>query len=100
MATFSRRERAMASVGLGAAVVYQVYVVGLAVWRAPAFESLYSDLGRPLPPTAHAFFVSCPYWWVVPLVFVRVVRGLRIVDLVRRPCDRRFDLVRALGKGL
>ena len=92
MPPYTVRERVVGTVALSAALLYQVYVVAAAIWKAPVLAQLFAGLGGPLPFITRAFFASRPFWWLVPLAFA-VLSG----DVLRRrdPSLRYFTLVLA-----
>jgi len=73
------RESITASLGLGAAILWQLYVVLLAYRNAPIFRDLFSGLGGQLPLLTRAFFASYRFWILVPVLFAVLSR-----DLLRR----------------
>lgn len=66
---------------LGAAIIWQAYVVTAAFRFAPRFQQLFSSLGAELPPLTQALFATYRFWPVVPvLCAVLAVRAAQKID--------------------
>jgi hypothetical protein len=76
--TSSRREHAVLSGVLGAALVWQAYVVTAAFRFAPRFQQLFLSLGAEIPPLTRALFATYRFWPAVPVLFVLLaIRAVR-----------------------
>ncbi len=80
MPTYTNRERIVALVALCFALIYQIYAVVAAVWKAPVFAQLFAGLGGPLPFITRAFFLTRLFWWLIPIAFAALS-----FDVLRRP---------------
>jgi hypothetical protein len=89
------RESVAASLGLGAAVLWQLYVVLLAYRNAPIFRSLFSGVGGELPLVTRAFFASYKGWILVPALF-----AILSWDLLRRKDASLLYFALVLGASL
>jgi hypothetical protein len=89
--TLSRHRLTVALV-LAAALAWLLYVVVAAQRKAPEFLSLLTGLGNPLPTVSRSFFLSYPWWWLVPVLF-----ALLAIDVARRPEPRPRYFALVLG---
>jgi len=65
---------------IGAALIFQVYVVVSAWWRVPEFENMFRGMGVEVPIVTRALFATNRFWFAVPLIFFIVA-----ADLFRKP---------------
>src|SRR5712671_6272034 len=61
-------------------VLWQIYVVAASYSHAGMFRQLFAGLGAEVPLMTRAFFVTVPFWFVIPLLFAALT-----VDVARRP---------------
>jgi hypothetical protein len=64
---------------LAVTIAWQIYVVVSAVSRAATFRKLFAGLGATLPRVTQIFFITCQWWFVVPLIFLAL-----FIDCARR----------------
>jgi hypothetical protein len=79
MPIYTTRERIVALIALSIALVFQIYVVIIAIWETPVFAQLFAGLGGELPFITRAFFATRAFWWLAPVVFAALS-----VDVLRR----------------
>lgn len=79
------RERIATAVYLGAALLWQAYVVLTAYRNAGTLRTLLAGIGGRLPAVTHNFFATYRFWPLVPLVF-----ALLAADILRRPKASRL----------
>jgi len=79
MSDSTDRQKIMIAVVFGAPILWQLYAFISAFRRAPAFRSLFTGLGSPLPPVTRSFFAVYPFWWILPVLF-----ALLSIDVWRR----------------
>ena len=92
-------QRRTATITLGIALLWQLYVVGSAWFNASAMYELFQGLGASLPIYAEAFFATYRYWPLVSLLLVVLA-----IDVLRRAAVNStyygFTLIFILGTTL
>ena len=87
-----RRWRLTEVVTLGAALLWQLYLVLTAFLRVPHFEKLFAGLGAPLPLLTRSLLATYRLWIVFPLLSAVLVA---VVLRRRHSSARSFGLVLA-----
>ncbi len=80
---------------LGVTIAWQIYVVIAAASHAATFQQLFSSLGAELPVMTRLFFITCRWWFVVPLLF-----AILLADCARRPDAGRWYVAILTGASL
>ncbi len=79
------RDRIATAIYLGAALLWQAYVVVTAYRNAATLRTLLAGIGGRLPAVTHNYFATYRYWPLVTLVFL-----VLSADVLRRPKASRL----------